>query len=90
MFYAPRGNAARRTGRARAWQCFFFSRNVGSVAPKIIYFHSLIKYYPDQSIQKTMLILNKEALVRGLFGRGGRLVSSQSLALYDPVSITGN
>ena len=44
-------------------QCFFFSRDIAKVTPKIIYFYYLIKYFPDQSIQKTFyLILKKEAL----------------------------
>ena len=36
-------------------QCFLFSRNIGYVTPKIIYFRYLIKYFPDQSIQKKNL-----------------------------------
>ena len=36
-------------------QCFVFRRNIGKVTPKIIYFHFLIKYFPDQSIQKNIL-----------------------------------
>ena len=48
----------------RDQQCFFFSRNIGKVTPKIIYIHYLSKYFPDQSVQKTFyLILKKEALV---------------------------
>ena len=44
-------------------QWFFFSRNIGHLTPKMIYFHYLIKCFPDQSIQKTFyLILKKEAL----------------------------
>ena len=43
-------------------QCFF-SRNIGWVAPKIIYFQYLKKYFLDQSIQKIVyLILKIEAL----------------------------
>ena len=60
--------------RNRWWskQCFFFSRNVGQVTPKIIYFHYLIKYFPDQSIQKTFyLILRKEALIAAKFSSKG-------------------
>ena len=49
--------------RKRSNQCFLFSRIIGSVTPKINYLHYL-KYFPDQSIQKTFcLILKKEALV---------------------------
>ena len=45
-------------------KCFLFSRNIGKVTPKIIYFHFLIKYFLDQSIQKIIyLILKKEALM---------------------------
>ena len=43
----------------------FFSRNIGKVTPKIMYFHYLEKYFLDQSIQKLFnLILKTEALVR--------------------------
>ena len=45
--------SGRRTPARR--QCFFFSRNIGQVTPKIIYFHYLIKYFPDQSIPKNIL-----------------------------------
>ena len=46
-----------------AQQCFFFSRNIGQLTPKIIYFHYLKKYFLDLSIQKTFyLILKTEAL----------------------------
>ena len=45
-------------------QCFFFSRNIGKVTPKMIYLDYLKKYFPDQSIQKTFyLILKTAALV---------------------------
>ena len=44
-------------------QCFFFSRNIGQLTPKIIYFHYVIKYFLDQSIQKIFnLTLKTEAL----------------------------
>ena len=36
-------------------QCFFFSRNIGQVTLKIIYIRYLIKYFPDESIQKNIL-----------------------------------
>ena len=36
-------------------QSFFFSRNIRSVTPKIIYFYYLITYFPDQNIQKNKL-----------------------------------
>ena len=36
-------------------QCFFFSRNIGWVTPKTIYFHYAIKCFPDQSIPKKMI-----------------------------------
>ena len=46
----------------RSWQCFFSSRNIGQVSPKIMYFHYLQKYFPDQSIWKTFyLILEKRS-----------------------------
>ena len=43
-------------------QCFLFSRIIGQLTPKIIYFYYLKKYFLDQSIQKIFyLILKKEA-----------------------------
>ena len=36
-------------------QWLFFGRNIGLLTPKIIYFHYLIKYCLDQSIQKNIL-----------------------------------
>ena len=48
----------------RREQCFLFSRIIGWLTPKIIYFYYLEKYFLDQSIQKIFyLILKKEALV---------------------------
>ena len=45
-------------------QWFFFSRNIGELTLKIIYFHYLKKCFLDQSIQKRFyLILKKYALV---------------------------
>ena len=35
-------------------QCFLFSRSIGQVTPKIIYFHYLKKPFLDQSIQKNI------------------------------------
>ena len=32
-------------------QCFFFSRNIGKVNPKIIYFHYLKKIFLDRWIE---------------------------------------
>ena len=44
-------------------QCFFFSRNIGQLTLKTIYFYYLKKLFLDQSIQKSFyLILKKEAL----------------------------
>ena len=44
-------------------QYFFFSRNIGYVTPKIMYFYYLKKYLLDQSVQKIIyLILKTEAL----------------------------
>ena len=43
---------------AAAWHsglCFFFSRSIGQVTPKIIHFYYLKKYFLDQSIQKNIL-----------------------------------
>ena len=37
-------------------QCYFFSRNIGQVTPKTIYFHNLQKSFLDRSIQKKLLI----------------------------------
>ena len=49
---------------ARPKQWLFFSRNIGKVTPKSYYFHYLIKYFLDQSIQQIFcLILKTEALV---------------------------
>ena len=46
-----------------AHQCFYFSRNLGYVTPKIIYFRYLKLSSLDQSVQKTVsLILKTEAL----------------------------
>ena len=36
------------------FQCFLFSRNIGYVTPKIIYFYDLKTFFLDQSIQKTI------------------------------------
>ena len=45
-------------------QYFFLRRNIGEVTPKVVFFHYLTKYFPDQSIQNTFhLILKTEALV---------------------------
>ena len=46
-------------------QCFFFSRKISSVTPKVvIHFHYLKKYFLDQSIQKNIPFHCKtEALV---------------------------
>ena len=45
-------------------QCFLFSRIIGWLTPKNIYFYYLEKYFLDQSIQKIFyLILKKEALL---------------------------
>ena len=46
-------------------QCFFFSRNIGKVTPKMIYFYYLKKYFPDQSIQKTLYLILKTAALQG-------------------------
>ena len=47
-----------------ARQCFLFSRIIGQLTPKIIYFYYLKKYFLDQSIQKIFhLILKKEPLL---------------------------
>ena len=35
-------------------QCFLFSRNIGEVTSKIIYFYYLKIYFPDRSIQKNI------------------------------------
>ena len=44
-------------------QCFFLSRNIAEVTPKIMYFHYLKKRFLDQSIQNTIyLSLKIEAL----------------------------
>ena len=44
--------------------CFLFSRIIGYLTPKIIYFYYLKKYFLDQSIPKIFnFILKKEALV---------------------------
>ena len=52
-----------------AEQWFFFSRNIGQVTPKIIYFHYLKNSFLDQSIQKIFyLILKTEALVAEVTG----------------------
>ena len=49
----------------RALQRFFFSRNIDLVTPKISYFHHLIKYLSDQSIQEILnWKLTTQALVR--------------------------
>ena len=40
-----------------AYQCFFFSRSIGYVTPKIIHFHYLKKYFLDQSIQYIFLFI---------------------------------
>ena len=51
---------------AESWrnQCFFFSRNIGQLTPKIIYFYYLKKYFLAQSNQYIFyLILKKEALI---------------------------
>ena len=37
-------------------QCFFFSRNIGDVTPKIIYFHYLKNHFLDQSTPKNSLL----------------------------------
>ena len=56
--------------RTEADQCFFFSRNIGEVTLKIIYFHYLKKCFLDQSIQKIFyLILKTEALLGGSVGQ---------------------
>ena len=45
-------------------QCFFFSRNISFVTPKIVYFHYLKKSILDESIQKRFyVILKTEALI---------------------------
>ena len=44
--------AARQPGEL---QCFLFSRILGYLTPKIIYFYYLKKYFLDQSIQKNIL-----------------------------------
>ena len=36
-------------------QCFLFSRIIGQLTPKNIYFHYLKKCFLDQSIQKNIL-----------------------------------
>ena len=52
---------------AQCMQWFFFSRNIGQLTPKIIYFHYLKKSFLDQSIQKKInLILKTEALLHTL------------------------
>ena len=43
----------------RSLQCFVFSRNIGQVTPKIIYFHDLKKSYLDQSIQYVFNLILK-------------------------------
>ena len=44
-----------RVDLTEEWQqCFIFSRNIGKVTPKKIYFHYLNKYFLDQSIQKNI------------------------------------
>ena len=53
--------------RVSAGQCFFFSRNIDWVTPKIIYFYYLKKSFMDQSIQKILhLFLKTEAPLPGL------------------------
>ena len=42
-------------------QCLFCSRNIAQVTPKIIYFHYLIKFFPDQSIQKNIFNFEKRS-----------------------------
>ena len=60
-FQASRINCAKMISHQ---QCFFFSRNIGYVTPKNIYFHYLLKNNPGQSIQKRCCFISKtEALV---------------------------
>ena len=63
--------------RCARQHCFFFSRNIGYVTLKIIYFHYLKKYLLDLSIQKkSNLILKTEALlISDLFVRLNLLFS---------------
>ena len=45
----------------------YFSRNIGELTPKTIYFHYLEECYLDQSIQKIFcFVLKKDALLRWL------------------------
>ena len=45
-------------------QCFLFSRNIGKLTPKLVYFYYLKKNILDHSIQQIFcLILKKDALV---------------------------
>ena len=49
--------------RTSAKQCFFFSRNIGQVTPKVIYFYYLeIKFWIKVS-KNVLFILKTEALV---------------------------
>ena len=68
-----------------AHQCFFSSRNIGQVTPKIIYFHYLIKYFLDQSIQKIFyLILKKETLLHTSTVVGGSASFLAEISVRSP------
>ena len=57
----------------RHGQCFFFSRNIGLVTPRIGYFYYQTEYFLDQRIHKIFyLILKTEALAMGLYGKPGK------------------
>ena len=72
-------------------QCFCFSRNIGQIIPKFMYFHYLLKHFLDQSIQKMLYSILKIEVLDGKYWKSTRILTNTCIRVfYDCQQLCGS